>query len=660
MKSRLRTPTCGAARPTPSSSVHRVVHAVRRAATRSPSISSTSRARCFSTGSPKSAAGTRPCPQATRSSVAERQTRRGSTSTRSRPTACGRRRRRARRARRRASATVGARTSARVPVASTGPSTVTPAVARRPRTRPRPPPASPLSSARPPNGGNPRRRAAARLGVGDEHRVAVARRAAPPRGRAAGSGPGAARPAAVAEQPGARARAARAPAPPPAPAARAAPGRARGTRRAATGGPRAGTRCSTASVPTSTGASGTASVAASTAATSARGSSAARSSRTRATPGPHGPERACRGSAGTPAAASVAHRAAHEPVRRAARPSAPHALAARELAAACGTRGAGPGPRRLSTHTAAPPPSTRAAQRVGRARAVSSPCPGSSSRWSTTSTRGQPSRAAARSARRLADRDDARRRVGAGRDQRAPRAPARRARSSATSRAFHVGARSSSSASSPSSSTTTAREIGHRRPHRGAPADHDARARRARGPTRGARRVGVLGAERRRTSRPVVARSARRARAAARGRRVDHERRALRRERHRRRGRRAAATDRRARRTASSGRAPGTPRSRRRPRRRARTTFGGDAARRNVASGPAQRHAAHSAERRPRRPAARPTTTAEHRAAAGRASVSGVDVGVDAPSPRTRRPCSGTRTIVPTATARAGSASGSE
>ena len=72
--------------------------------------------------------------------------------------------------------------------------------------------------------------------------------------------------------------------------------------------------------------------------------------------------------------------------------------------------------------------------------------------------------------------------------------------------------------------------------------------------------------------------------------------------------------------------------------------LGADAARRNVAKGPAQRQAAHRH---------RSTTSAggpadDHREhLAQLARLGGGDVGDDHP-PRTRRPCNGTRTIVPT------------
>ena len=74
-------------------------------------------------------------------------------------------------------------------------------------------------------------------------------------------------------------------------------------------------------------------------------------------------------------------------------------------------------------------------------------------------------------------------------------APARRARSIATSRAFQVGARSSSSASSASSTHDDAREVGYRRPHRGATTDDDARARPGAVPRRGELGRGAVGAQ---------------------------------------------------------------------------------------------------------------------------------------------------------------------
>ena len=85
--------------------------------------------------------------------------------------------------------------------------------------------------------------------------------------------------------------------------------------------------------------------------------------------------------------------------------------------------------------------------------------------------------------------------VGAGVTMRTARAGAR-ARSSATSRAFQVGRTLVLERLVALVEHDDRREVGHRRPHRGATADDDARAARRAVPLARAHRVGMLGAER--------------------------------------------------------------------------------------------------------------------------------------------------------------------
>ena len=255
-------------------------------------MSSTSRERCFSTGSPKSRSGYMPPsypvgPFRPAFGSAPERLRPGGDPRRSAGVpGSGRRRHRGPRVRR----------TAQPPTAPAPARGWRPRVRRSPDPGPSPPPATSAS-----HGGCDRFRGAAQLGQTPEGREAEGlaarglvrrrrasdRRAAPParpRGRAGVSAGGAGCPPRSTRRraDGRPAPAARAPAPPPGPAGRAAPGRARGRR---PGRPVRPTRCSTASVPMSTGTSGTPSVAASTEATSTRGSSAARSSRTRVMPG---------------------------------------------------------------------------------------------------------------------------------------------------------------------------------------------------------------------------------------------------------------------------------------------------------------------------------------------------------------------------------------
>src|SRR5262249_26490595 len=87
------------------------------------------------------------------------------------------------------------------------------------------------------------------------------------------------------------------------------------------------------------------------------------------------------------------------------------------------------------------------------------------------------------------------------------------------------------------------------------------------------------------------------------------------------------------------------------------TRFGGDAARRNAARGPAQRQAAprHSSTTSAGGPADTTPTTSRRSAS----STPGSATSRSTTQPRTRRPCNGTRTIVPTSTdAAAGSTAG--
>ena len=236
--------------------------------------------------------------------------------------------------------------------------------------------------------------------------------------------------------------------------------------------------------------------------------------------------------------------------------------------------------------------------------------------------------------------------VGAGVSTRSA-APARRARSTATSRAFQVGARSSSSASSPSSSTTTAARSGTGAHTAARPPITTHAPARARSHVRGADRVGMFRAE---ASRPRVPASLADATATCAARAADGSITTVEpsgASRHVDRARAAAISV--AARSPCSGRAGVHRLPRPRPRRPAATTFGGDAARRK------RRQRARPSPRRPatqrddvgRRPA--PTRPPAPRAAS---VASGCATSASSTQPRTRRPCSGTRTIVPTRTAR--------
>ena len=468
---------------------------------------------------------------------------------------------------------------------------------------------------------------------------------APPRGRAAGSGQQQTPAGGVVEQAGAADERARAPARRPGPAARAAPGRARGTRPGRR--PRGAGRAPSAAdaVEHRLGADQHRHVGdrvgstASTEATSTRGSSAARSSRTRVIPGRtarnvlpwqwrHTDGRA------------VSQSRAHEPVvalldRRAA------PLAPGQLAGTSGTRGAAPAA--AVQHAHCPRAATDGvAQRVGERR-VSSPVPGSSSRWSTTSTRRPRGPTGAHRLARTATSDvDGRR----GRDARA--APRRAARALDGDVARVPGGRALLLQRLVGLVDHDDRgEVGHRRPHRGAAADDDARA--GAGAVPAAVRAASACSEPSGHDLATLALEIATPRCAGTRRPTGRSRRSSPRARSARRSRRAAAISsscgpvQRRRRGTPAGSTLG-PRGRRR-RRSAR-----DAARRKRAPrGPAQRHAAQSAEvddvgRRPGR----------RRPRAPRAGSVGLRldvVGVDT-QPRTRRPCSGTRTIVPTRTAR--------
>ena len=437
---------------------------------------------------------------------------------------------------------------------------------------------------------------------------------------------------------GRRGRGARAPARRPGPAAPAAPGRARGTRpgrRAAAGGtptrPRP-TRWSTASVPTSTGTSGTASVDASTDATSTRGSNAARSSRTRAIPGRTARNvlpwqwRHTDGRAVVAAARRRTRRRVARPSRRTARTG--------PAPGTSGTRGAAPA-RGDSARTL---PARRDRRRGGARR----PTPRSTPRDPVPRRAGRRPPPAASGPRRPTGSPTATSAstVGAGVSTRSA-APARRARSTATSRAFQVGARSSSSASSPSSTTTTAREVGHRRPHRGAPADHHARAGAGAVPVRGADRVGMFRTEGHDLA--ALALEMRRHLRRTRARRVDHHGRALGRDRHVDRGARPDQLE-----LLPVQRRAGVHGLLDLDR-----VAGGDDVRRRRRPQEARQRARPP----PRRPAAevddvgrRPAPTPPRAPRAARCA-SGSTTSASSTQPRTRRPCSGTRTIVPTRTA---------
>ena len=146
------------------------------------------------------------------------------------------------------------------------------------------------------------------------------------------------------------------------------------------------TRCSTASVPMRTGTSGTSSVAASTDATSVRGSSAARSSRTRVIPG-----RTARNVRAVAVEAHLRTRASRTarsgtppPVARPSRRTPRSAPARWQVRHGEQTRPAAP----VEHADARAHRGRRCGAARRRAPRSSSPCPGSSSRWSTTSTRG--------------------------------------------------------------------------------------------------------------------------------------------------------------------------------------------------------------------------------------------------------------------------------
>ena len=251
-------------------------------------MSSTSRARCFSTGSPKRRSGYMPPgypPHFRRTPRSH--TRRGSTSMRRRPLRAGGRRPPAPPARRRARSTDGRPQQRTLVPSATGPEDGDAAAsAHRRRTRRRPPrrrlaprPARRTAGSRAPDGAGSRRRRPAcgspsarrlhHLVLGQpglqQEATRVRRSGVPEQPGAADEqperllgGPGPRREELLVElQVGDQ------------PDGRAAPA----------------IRCSTASVPMSTGTSGTSSVAASTDPTSVRGSSAARSSRTAVIPG---------------------------------------------------------------------------------------------------------------------------------------------------------------------------------------------------------------------------------------------------------------------------------------------------------------------------------------------------------------------------------------
>ncbi len=282
---------------------------------------------------------------------------------------------------------------------------------------------------------------------------------------------------------------------------------------------------------------------------------------------------------------------------------------------------------RFSTQT------SRAPGSASRARATSRdeyrPDPGGSGRRSTTSMTGHPLRSSVRDgtmsgpfARASSD--------GQG-DVSTHGTPARRARSTATSRAFHVGARSSWYASSPSSTTSTAPSCG-----RGAQAP--ARAPTATQPPAAAR-AHSWGTRATRCPSPR-SRAARKAAAESDGART-----------------RASPCAAAAMATGSTSPAGGirmtvTPgarvpaRSARPGSGSARTARGGDAVPSSCAGRPAHRHAAHRAREITSAGGPQPVTLA--RGCSGRSVAA--SPGRPTTHPPMRRPWSGTRTIVPTRT----------
>ena len=174
-------------------------------------------------------------------------------------------------------------------------------------------------------------------------------------------------------------------------AARAAPGRSRGTRRgpAGAGGPRP------AAAPPRFRRAHRRRPASPMSSVPRRPRPPSRRGAARPAPRAHGDARAQHAQPGpTAVRADVGPGRGHRSDRqRARRTACPTPARRRGPTARAGgrsrTRGAGPGPRRLSTHTAGAPAS-RASCSARASRSESSPAPGGSSPRSTTSTRGQP------------------------------------------------------------------------------------------------------------------------------------------------------------------------------------------------------------------------------------------------------------------------------
>ncbi len=202
-------------------------------------------------------------------------------------------------------------------------------------------------------------------------------------------------------------------------------------------------------------------------------------------PGPATGGSACRGSAGRRAAARVPHRRQTRPASVSAtaapqtsqRASSPHMPARRAAGRGpCGSGRTPPGAAVDASRASAAASASVSKPRAGRLVAHGRRRRRAANRRARTGGPGAPERPTRglglERRRRAHERARARRRA--------------RARSSATSRACHVGARSSSSASSPSSRTTIAREVRNRREHRDPATDDDARPGRARFHARGA------------------------------------------------------------------------------------------------------------------------------------------------------------------------------
>ena len=184
----------------------------------------------------------------------------------------------------------------------------------------------------------------------------------------------------------------------------------------------------------------------------------------RASARPARPARGARRRAGTRSRAAAARRA--RPRGRSAAASQRSSVADTRSQTSSRNR-----PRRFNTQTAGP---RGVMQRIGERPRDSNPAPGGSSRRSTTWTRGHPPARRRGGGTSTASPAGEHRLDGRRRRAHRERTPARAARSRSTSRACHVGARSSWSASSASSTTTAAAEVGHRCERRDPPAHDDA------------------------------------------------------------------------------------------------------------------------------------------------------------------------------------------